>query len=102
MAFFIPRTLARSVRDYVDSVTDVKPWALTLAERCYDMPAGTLVHLPFAGGVYDQPELLLTSIEHARYAWYVFRYMPANKMAWGPAEAEYIRRVAEEEENLNT
>ena len=57
------------------------------------MPSGRMIHLPFAGGAWEQDELLLMLIGHARRAWEVFGFKPKNKMKWTPEDRDYIAWV---------
>jgi len=52
-----------------------------------------MIHLPFAGGAWEQDELLLMLIGHARRAWEVFGFKPKNKMKWTPEDRDYIAWV---------
>jgi hypothetical protein len=54
------------------------------------MVGGTLVNMPFSGGVWEQSNVLLDLIAVARRAWVVFKYMPANDIKWKPADADFI------------
>jgi hypothetical protein len=86
---------AEEVRDYVEGnkkyrIEYGEPWALGLARRCYDMASGNLLHLPFSGGVWDQDDTLMYLIGIARQAWYVFKYMPANKMKWDEDDSAFM------------
>ena len=59
------------------------------------MAAGNLLHLPFSGGVWEQPDGLLELIKLARDTWFIFQYMPANDIKWKPDHADFIAQVNE-------
>jgi len=67
-----------------------EPWALTLARHCYDLPGSTLAHLPYSGGIWEQPEEVLYLIGIARRAWYVWEYKRTNEVKLTPYDAEFI------------
>ena len=87
--------VAATCRDYIEGEDDTEPWALSLARKCYDMPAGNLLHLPFSGGVWDQPEGLLELMQLARNVWFIFKYMPDNKIEWKSDHRDFIAQVNE-------
>ena len=77
-------------REYLSDDQDWEPWALTLARRCYALPSQTLAHLPYSGGVWEQPEEIMHLIAIARRAWYVWAYKPVNKMKLDMDDTEFI------------
>ncbi len=58
------------------------------------MQSGVLVHLPFAGGVWEQPEEVLYLMGIARRAWYIWGYKQPNSIEWNAADAEFMAWVA--------
>jgi hypothetical protein len=54
------------------------------------MQTGNWLHLPFPGGVWNQPEGLMELVNTAWQAWYIFKYMPDNKLKWQSAHADFI------------
>lgn len=70
-----------------------KPWALTLAERCYDMQAGKLLRLPTNAAAIDQNEQVLTCLYVAWRTWFIAIFKPANKMRLTHEDDEFMRWV---------
>ncbi|MFQ5433847.1 MAG: hypothetical protein ACE5FD_03135 [Anaerolineae bacterium] len=65
------------------------PWALELAQLCYDMPAGTLLHLPEEGAVMEQTPTILDNMKIARYAWVIWHYKPKHELKWDEDDAAF-------------
>ena len=59
------------------------------------MRSGNWLHFPYPGGAWSQPDGLLELIRDARRAWYVFAYMPKNKMRWSEEDSEFIAWVTD-------
>ena len=57
------------------------------------MVNGTMLNYPHPGGAWDQDARLLSLIETARRAWYVFGFKPANKLKWTPEDKDFMRWV---------
>ena len=70
-----------------------EPWSLTLARQCYDMRSGVLTHLPYSGGIWDQPEGLLHLIGTAWRAWYIWGYKQKNSIKWDEADSDFMAWV---------
>ena len=60
-----------------------------------DMVSGNWLHLPEDGGVLDQNDNIMTCIEQARRAWYIWAYKPANDMKWNAADVDYMAWVGD-------
>ena len=88
--FFAPQHTAQNVRDYLEDEIDAVPWALSLARKCYDMPTGRLVHLPFSGGIWDQDEMLLNLIGIAWRTWWIVKFKPMNEMKWDEGDSAFL------------
>ena len=88
--FRTAKQVARGVWESIGDDDVPEPWALTLARHCYDLPSSTLAHLPYSGGVWEQPEELLHLIGIARRAWYVWQYKPANEIKLNIDDADFI------------
>ena len=57
------------------------------------MPTGTLRHLPFRGGAWEQDETLMLLIGIAWQTWYIFKYKPMNKMKLTIEDSDFIAWV---------
>jgi hypothetical protein len=93
LEFFTLQAQAQDVRDYVEGDGIAQPWSLSLANKCYDMASGRLLHLPFSGGAWEQDDLLLDHIRNAQAAWYVFKYKPMNEMKLTIDDSNFIAWV---------
>lgn len=56
-----------------------------------------MINMPFTGGVWDQDSDLLSVLSTAWQAWYIFGYMPKNKIKWGPDDRDFIAWVGGED-----
>ena len=65
------------------------------------MVSGNLLHLPYRGGVWNQPEGLLELMALARNVWFIFKYMPSNDIKWTMDHLDFIAQVNEWADAIN-